>query len=159
MVPKYELDPWRKFLYYGGMVVTGIGILLFLSVFVTGFLDVGRSMGPMGSFGAFQRSGQSMFGRAFLGVVLSAVGQVMRAIGAKGLAGSGVVLDPQQARRDIEPWSRAAGGALSDALSEVEIRKSGKQSEARTVVKVRCRECGALNDESNQFCGRCGKQL
>lgn len=94
-----EIPPERQALYYGGMVVTGIGVLLFLSNFF-GDIEQGRAIG---------------------GMVLAVAGQGMMAIGRKGLAGSGVILDPQQAREDVEPWSRMTGGTLKDALDEAEI--------------------------------------
>jgi len=28
-----------------------------------------------------------------------------------------------------------------------------------TVVKIRCRECGKLNEEDSKFCQECGKQI
>ena len=40
----------------------------------------------------------------------------------RGLAGSGVVLDPEKAREDVEPWSRMAGGVVKDALDESGIQ-------------------------------------
>ncbi len=54
--------------------------------------------------------------RAFGGVVLITIGVLLMNIGAKGWAGSGVVLDPDRARKDVEPWSRMGGGVLNDAL-------------------------------------------
>ena len=46
-------------------------------------------------------------------------------IAARGLAGSGVVLDPEKARTDVEPWTRMAGGMVGDALDEagIDLRK------------------------------------
>jgi hypothetical protein len=46
-------------------------------------------------------------------------------IGSRGLAGAGVVLDPQQARKDLEPWSRMAGGMAKDALEAADIHPGG----------------------------------
>jgi len=72
----------RKLLYYGGIVVTGIGFLLFLSNFLGSGISMGAALG---------------------GMFLVAAGGFMRSIGAKGLAGSGVILDPERARKDVEP--------------------------------------------------------
>jgi rRNA maturation endonuclease Nob1 len=76
------------------------------------------------------------------------------------------VLDPQRSRKDLEPWSRAAGGMTDDALDEIELaKKLGKKLDeptaaaAEPVVKVRCRGCSALNDEKAKFCSQCGAAM
>ena len=51
------------------------------------------------------------------------------------------------------------GGMLSDALSEVDVLKNRSSSAAAPAVKVRCPHCKALNDESDKFCGQCGRAL
>ena len=38
-----------------------------------------------------------------------------------GVAGSGFNLDPDQARKDLEPWARLHGGLQKDALDEMGI--------------------------------------
>jgi hypothetical protein len=42
------------------------------------------------------------------------IGAVISNIGARGAAGSGILLDPEQARDDLEPFSRMHGGMLKD---------------------------------------------
>ena len=74
-------------------------------------------------------------------------------------AGSGVVLDPEKARKDVEPWSRMGGGVVQDALSEIEVVKKIEDrfdSPKPQVIKVRCRSCRMLNDETAKFCNQCG---
>jgi hypothetical protein len=78
----------------------------------------------------------------------------IRAVGARDLAGSGTVLDPKLARRDLEPYSRMAGGMVKDALEEADVAASPER-----VVKIRCRACEALSDETSKFCGQCGAKL
>lgn len=46
-------------------------------------------------------------------------------LGRMGLAGSGMVLDPEGARRDVEPWARMAGGVVKDAIDEAGVRIDG----------------------------------
>ena len=50
--------------------------------------------------------------RAIAGMGLLIVGGIVRGIGARGLAGSGVVLDPDKAHEELEPYSRMAGGMV-----------------------------------------------
>ena len=81
----------------------------------------------------------------------------MRGVGARGVAGSGLTLDPERAREDLKPYSHLAGGMISDALGE--IRKSGVDSPRAVVVKVKCARCRALNDENAKFCSQCGAAM
>jgi hypothetical protein len=146
--PDAPIPPYRKVLYYGGFVVILAGFAVFLSNFFR--------IPHLGD--GFERGMGSMMGRAFLGMGLIVAGGVMRKIGARGLAGSGIVLDPHQARRDIEPWSRMAGGVAKDALEETGLLDQGKDASAApgAHVKVRCKACRALNEEDARFCKQCG---
>ncbi|MBI1387112.1 MAG: zinc ribbon domain-containing protein [bacterium] len=159
--PNRGISEERKTAYYAGMAISGIGFLLFMVPFASVFLSIGTSSINPSGIG-------SAFGAGFIGFIMIAVGQVIRGIGARGLAGSGVLLDPEQARRDLEPYSRMSGGMMDDALSEsdtvrnfVESFSHGgdDDSEPREVIKVRCRGCGALNDEDARFCDQCGAAM
>lgn len=157
--PKRHISPERKLLYYGGMGCIGVGFLLFLSTFVS-------HLANFGDFTDFENRTRSMGFRAFGGMLLMMIGGGMMTVGRAGLAGAGVVLDPQKARKDLEPWNRAAGGMASDALDEVDLAKklARKLDEpaaaaAGPVVKVRCRGCAALNDEHAKFCNQCGAAM
>jgi hypothetical protein len=152
--PQKQIPPQRKALYYAGMGLIGLGLLLFLSTFVT-------FLGNFGNFENFEGRAQSEGFRAFGGIVLMAAGATLMNIGARGLAGSGVVLDPERARKDVEPWSRMGGGMVQDALSEVEVAKKLERrlDEPAPQVKVRCQKCHALNEESAKFCNQCGAAL
>jgi hypothetical protein len=178
-------------MYYGGMALVVLGILLFVG---SGFMfgTVGRSAKepevpavlrqimekqtgspsggqwssqPGGSWQAMERQQReiqagmrAMMVAALLGMGTMVVGAILMRIGARGAAGSGLVLDPQQARRDFEPWSRMGGGVVQDALSELGAVEPllGKSGSVQPQVKVRCRQCQALNDESAKFCSQCG---
>ncbi|WP_439629313.1 hypothetical protein [Gemmata sp.] len=150
--PQRNISPDREILYYAGMVLTAVGVLLFFSVFVTGCMN-------FGNFDHFEERARGEMARALGGMVLMAIGQGMRALGVAGLAGSGVVLDPQKARKDLEPWSRSAGGMLADALDETGLAKQTDTPAPPPVVKVRCRGCAALNDEHAKFCNQCGQPV
>ena len=45
---------------------------------------------------------------------------------------------------------------VKDALDEADVRLGGRSEK---VVVIRCRACGALNDEDAKFCKACGKAL
>jgi hypothetical protein len=141
-----QISEARKVAYYAGMVLTVGGLLLFGSVFVTA-----ATSGHAGGF-----DGPSMMGRAFGGIVVILIGGVLRTIGARGLAGAGVVLDPKRARRDLEPYSRMGGGMLKDALDEADVDLGGRSEK---VVMVKCRACGKLNEEDSKFCQECGQGI
>ncbi len=154
MPTRNEIPPGRKGLYYAGMVVSGIGALLFLSTFVS-------FMANFGNFEHFEDRARSEGFRAFGGMILIIIGSFLMGVGAKGWAGSGVVLNPDQARKDVEPWSRMAGGVVQDALSEVEVVKNlgSRQGTPEPRIKVRCRKCQTLNDETAKFCNQCGAAI
>ena len=153
-MPQKQIPTARRAMYYGGMALTGIGLLLFLSTFVT-FLT------NFGNFDNFTGRAQSHGVRAFGGVILIMIGGFMRNVGAKGWAGSGVILNPEKARKDVEPWSRMGGGIVQDALSEVGVVKKieDRLDSPEPQVKIRCQSCQQLNDENAKFCNRCGAAI
>ena len=104
------------------MILSGIGLLLFLSTFVS-FLS------HFGEFTDFDGRARSGGMRAFGGIICIGLGQFIMRLGRSGVAGSGLKLDPQEARRDLEPWSRMSGGILKDTLAEAGVDLSGQAQE------------------------------
>lgn len=152
-----QIPPERKALYYGGMAASIVGLLLFLSTFVT-------FAAHFGDFSNFESNAKSDMFRAIGGMALIMVGGAIMNVAARGFAGSGLMLDPEKARRDLEPWARMSGGLTNDALSEVEpvqriVEHITSGEQLVEVVKVRCGKCRALNEESDRFCGQCGAAL
>ena len=119
----------RKTIYYVGLGLTILGFILFFSIFISVATGFGGMMSGPGPGGFMPDAGFSLFGsfflRAILGMGLMIVGSILMRVGSRGLAGSGVMLDPDQARRDLEPWSRMAGGMAHDALDEADIHLGG----------------------------------
>lgn len=93
---------------------------------------------------------------AFVGMALLIIGGVVRSVGARGLAGSGVVLNPGQAREELKPYSRMAGGMVQDAIEESDINISNDRSQ---IIMIRCCSCEHLNPEKAKYCQECGEQL
>ena len=131
------------------MALGVVGLLLFVSVFFS-------FMGNFGNFDDFTGRSKNHMARAFGGMALMMVGGFMVRVGRRGAAGSGLVLDPQQAREDLEPWARMGGGMVNDALEEVDVLQNLKGEDK---IKVRCRGCKALNDEDAKFCDQCGAEM
>lgn len=138
-----EISKNRKTLYYVGNGITLIGIILFLSVFFTAFLN------PFGMMGS-----SNPMANGFIGFILIIIGQFISVLGARGAAGSGLILDPKQAREDLKPYSSQVGGMINDALEEVDLINNEKE-----VIKIRCQSCKALNDEDAKYCKKCGAEL
>lgn len=144
-----QIPPERKVIFYLGMGVLVVGVLLFLSTFLSAALH-------FGDFSNFVERSRSMALRAILGVGLVIVGGVLQAVGRAGLAGSGIKLDPEEARRDVEPWARMGGGIVKDALDEAGIRlkdESGQEDipfdeKLRRLTKLR--EDGLITEEEFQ---------
>ncbi len=101
----------RKGIFVVGQIISVLGFLTFGSVFVTTALN-------FGNFDDFDGQARSFALRGIVGMAMMIAGGVLMGIGKAGLAGSGVVLDPERAREDLEPWSRMAGGMVKDALDE-----------------------------------------
>lgn len=130
-----------------------IGVIVFGSVFFS-------FASNFGNFSNFESRAQIEFKRAIIGMAIIAVGGVIRGIGAAGVAGSGAILDPEQARRDLEPYSRMTGGMIGDALDEAGIDVgSRRRTTADRVVMIKCRSCGKLNEEDSKFCQECGTHI
>lgn len=140
-----ELTSNRKILYYAGHVISIIGFLFFISLFFTIFLSdpfemMDQTYNPMAP--------------TFIGFFLIIIGQFISNIGLKGKAGSGLILDPKQAREDLKPYSSQVGGMINDALEEIDLKNNSKE-----IIMIRCRSCNTLNDEDARFCKNCGSSL
>ncbi len=146
---KHQISEERRTVYYLGVALMVVGGLLFASVFVTFAVH-------FGDFSNFESRAKSEMWRALLGMGLMIVGGIVRRIGARGLAGYGVVLDPEKAREELEPYSRMTGGMVKDALEEAQIDLGGKKER---VIMIKCQSCGKLNEEDSKFCQECGKRL
>ena len=153
-----SISPERRTLYQIGLllqIAAGIGILVCFIGFVTAGKAAVDSMGRQGNPVSWWIGIPICIG-------LGVVGGIMRSVGARGVAGSGLVLDPERARDDLEPWARTGGGLLGDVLDEAGIDRDGARESPPPpphVVKVRCPSCGALNDEDARFCDQCGSAL
>lgn len=134
-----EFPRSRKTLYYFGMILSIIGIILFLSNFVAIFTGNLFNFNPI---------------IPLVGFFMIAIGQIIRTIGSKGIAGSGIILDPEKAREDVKPYSKAMGGVIDDVMSNVDTKSANKE-----IIKIKCRNCGTLNDEDSTYCKSCGEKL
>jgi len=138
----------RKFLFYGGYVMIAAGAFLVLSPLIAGI----PSWNATGL--------KSAAARVLVGLILIPAGLAARRIGIRGLAGSMVVLDPPGAKADLEPWSRAAGGLVDAAISEIGLVREAAGRIARAAGKDRrCAACGAMNDGEARFCDQCGEGI
>ena len=146
-----DISEGRRAAFYMGTVLQVVGGLLFFSVFVTAAMH-------FGDFRDFDSNAKSEFIRALAGMALTMIGGIIRGIGEKGLAGSGVVLSPTQAGEDLEPYSRQSGRMLKDVLQEAKVNlTSGTQPEK--IILIKCRSCATLNAEDSNFCKECGTAL
>lgn len=144
-----QISKDRKSAYYLGTGLMILGGILLAAVFVTAAVN----------FGNFSNINSTVKFMSFLflgGMALMIIGVIVRGIGARGLAGSGVVLDPERARQELEPYSRMAGGMVKDALAEANVNPSGKRE---CVVMLKCHACDKLNEETSKFCQECGKKI
>lgn len=156
-----KLKPWRKVIYIIGNILLVIGVILFMSSFFTSFgMSPGRFkfINNLGFVGAF------MF-QPVLGFALIFLGSLLKALGRGGLAGAGLILDPEKERRDAEPFSRSMGGRYADTYDEFRNESKfhedleGVKVSQKEKIMVRCPKCKTLNDEDASFCKSCGNKL
>jgi hypothetical protein len=153
-----QISPERKWIYYTGLTLSAIGLVSFLSTFVTFAMH-------FGDFSNFEGNARSDFLRAVVGMILMIAGGAVTTIGARGASGSGLLLDPERASRDLEPFARMSGRLKDAEFSEMHtVRETlgslaGQGGAAPPEVKVRCRGCQALNDEDARYCGQCGARI
>lgn len=141
----------RKVTYYIGIGMMALGFILFISV----FFSAARFMDD--PFGA---NSSPSFSNSVIGMVLMIAGSIVMNIGAKGAAGSGLLLDPEKAREDLKPFNEAKGGMINDVISNIDaLDQITSSNEKREVIKIRCRSCAVLNDEDARFCKGCGREL
>lgn len=126
--PRKSVSGQRKTLYYLGMGVMVIGFVLFISVFFSGLsmMNSGPLMMGVNPGGVFLRG--------VIGLLMVIAGRLMMNAGARGLAGSGVLLDPQQAREDLEPWARMGGGMVKDALDEAGLNQTNPSGQTAALT-------------------------
>lgn len=147
-----KISKERKVTYYIGMGLIILGFLLFISVFfqVASFTNDPFSL----------TSPEPSFSSAVFGFVLMIIGGIVSTIGAKGTAGSGMILDPDQAREDLKPFNEAKGQMLNDVISNIDaVNNLAKPAEEKEIIRIKCRSCGALNEEDAKFCKNCGETL
>lgn len=136
-MPRRDITPERKGTFYLGLLLCGIGFVLFLSTFAS-------HISHFGDFTHFENRAKTGMQSAFAGVICIAIGKFLMSLGRSGLAGSGLKLDPQEAREDLEPWSRMAGGMIKDTLDEVDIDLKRPGSSAELPFDEQLRRLEAL---------------
>lgn len=146
-----KLSKERKVTYYIGVGLIILGFILFISVF---FQTACLISDP------FTAIKPPSFSNALIGFILIFIGNIVSKIGAKGAAGSGMILDPDQAREDLKPYNEAKGQMLNDMISNIDaVNNLTKSTENKEIIKIKCRTCGTLNEEDAKFCKSCGEVL
>ncbi|MCE5187515.1 MAG: zinc-ribbon domain-containing protein [Planctomycetaceae bacterium] len=154
-----QISPERKKLYNAGLVLIIIGLCLFALPFLAIPIAMTATFagGVPTSFPTGILAVPVAFVASFIGFALIVGGGAMRVVAARGKAGSGLVLDPEQAREDLKLWTGMAGGIVKDVLNEADINIGGDKTDK--VVMIRCQSCQKVNEEDSKFCQECGKPL
>ncbi len=169
MGTRRTISPERKGLYALGLALQiggTVGVLICFFGFVSSGFGSAQGLGSAQGFGNPSSPMPWFMGFAGCGIA-AALGVNLRRVAARGIAGSGLVLDPERARKDLEPWARAGGGMLRDAIDETGLldqrpvlgQDAPRSEPAGAAIKVRCRECQTLNDEDARYCDACGAKL
>ncbi len=91
-----------------------------------------------------------------VGMVLFAVGGYALRFGLVRPVASFLASEASPA---IETASAAVGRGLAEARGATPTWPTAAPAQTETVVKVKCRQCGHLNEESAKFCDDCGQPL
>ena len=150
-----KISKERKIIYYIGLGLAILGGVLFVSSFFTVFNGLDSPGFSMGM--------PNFFKRALVGMICIIIGSFLMNIGSRGVAGSGIILDPEKAREDLRPHNTARGKMINDVASQVDVLNDVKQNlgnkKPEQVIKIKCRKCAALNDEDAMFCKACGDKI
>lgn len=125
-----ELPPSWKGMKYVGNGLALIGLLLFLSTFLSAAMN-------FGDFHDFTNRTRNMAVRSVLGMFLMIGGGALHGIAAK---------QGRNARNDSGPSNDGTWNFGSD-------------EDLAGPIKIRCPKCRALNDEAARFCDQCGAEL
>ena len=119
---QYDVQPWRKVVYYLGGAMVILGVVLFASVFSLSAQSFsGAHLGAANDL--LGGIGFGSFPLSFAGIFLVGLGRILQSVGRQGLAGSGIILSPQQEVDDAEPWNRAEGAQKQDRLEETPLMR------------------------------------
>jgi hypothetical protein len=124
-----------------GIAILSIGvILLFLGIskFTSGFGD------PVGGF-----SGAST------GFLFFAAGGFMMVFGLALVYMANLRQMYSYVSQGVTEGVRRGGGLQLD-ISGLDAETRGRSGQT---IKIKCRSCGALNDEDDDYCGKCGRRL
>lgn len=165
-----KISKERKVTYYIGIGMMVLGFILFISTFfdvanfgnnlMGGSFIEGPFVGDPFTNNSFMKSSGPSFAKPVIGMILMIAGGIVMNVGARGAAGSGLLLDPDKAREDLKPFNEAKGGMINDVISNIDVvDRITRPSGQKEVIKIRCRGCGSLNDEDAKFCKGCGKEI
>jgi hypothetical protein len=152
-----KISKERKVTYYIGIGMMVTGFILFISV----FFSIAGSIADPDPWGF----NPPPVANGIIGFILITAGAIVMSIGARGAAGSGLLLDPEKAREDLKPFSEAKGKIINDVISNIdaidEILKprNDHDNDVKEIIRIKCRNCGTLNDEDAAFCKKCGEEL
>lgn len=155
----------RKVTYYIGMAMIIVGFILFISVFFKIGSMMTNRFNPIFSDSYVFDTRSSFIARPVIGIILIISGSIVMSIGARGAAGSGLVLDPDKAREDLKPFNEAKGAMINDVISNIDVVDTftnhlNKQNDIqKEIIKIKCRNCNTLNDEDAKYCKGCGRHI
>ena len=134
-----------------GIVLVLIGAGFFFSSFASMFSPV--SSNPF-DFSAQQARMASTATSAFIGIILLGAGFGALRFGMVRPVTSYLASEASPA---IERASEAAGLGFKEGFGRNPMQQD--QTAPSPIVKVKCRNCGYLENTDAAFCGRCGKPL
>ena len=99
---------------------------------------------------------------AFLGIGLLAGGGFMIIIGIWAYSFTHLGKITKYVADEVSPAAKTMTKAVAEGLGDgggIKLDIDLDREPAKEKIMIKCRSCGALNDEDDMYCGKCGKTL
>ena len=166
--------PIRKGLIFIGLIILMIGLALTAIGFSAMFSTPNEPAGSEDEFNTRTQSSFTGFGMVGAGFFLVFIGGVLLAIGfgaghsryyggtrssVNWSGGMGKPANEFPQEGDNVGTSRPPQVEDEDNEADENDHEGREKAPEKEVVKVKCQECGHLEDEDAEFCSKCGKRI
>lgn len=140
---------------YGG---TRTGLLIGgIAFIITGIALFIYGIGPF--LGAFGNPFGAEFGSVAVGMFIAFGGGVLAMVGLAMIRMGTLRAVTRYVAHEVSPAIETVADAATYGVRRAGGLPLSVESGGKETIMVKCRSCGALNDENDDFCGKCGKRL
>lgn len=144
----------RAMLRLAGPVIAAVGLVF-------------TAIGLISFFSAFGGGSPRLFWCAFVGLPMTAIGVAITKFAYLGAIKRYMANEASPVGRDVVNYMaeqtkgsvRDLAAAVGKGIQSAQADDKPPTAAAPAAVKVRCRVCRALNDETAKFCNQCGEKI